>query len=428
MYRVAMISMHGCPLARLGEKDAGGMNVYVRELSRALGAAGLQVDVFTRCQDYSTTQIVELGPGARVVHIEAGAVQYIDKRQLFPILPEFTERVDAFRRETGVHYDLIHSHYWLSGWSGMALRREWGVPLVHMFHTLGALKNTVARSASEREPALRTSTEREIVHTTDLLIAANRLEKQDLQRYYSAAARRIAIVPCGVDIELFHPLAQGEARMLLNLPAVGNILLFVGRLEPIKGVDVLLDALCHIARDGCNALALIAGGDLDSPEGQRLRSIAEELGLQERVRFLGPVEQRNLPYFYAAANVCVVPSFYESFGMVAIEAMACSRPVIASRAGGLQFTVHHGKTGLLVPPGDSLALAEALARLLADEKLQARMGRAALTEAQRYSWARVAETVAAVYASRLFRVGARARAPATAVKGGEEQCLPTTPN
>ncbi len=392
-----MISMHGCPLAKLGEKDAGGMNVYVRELSLALGRAGHSVDVFTRCQDYSTTQIVELGPGARVVHIEAGDVQYIDKRDLYPIVPQFTERVQGFRLEAGLSYDVVHSHYWLSGCSATVLRQAWNVPMVHMFHTLGALKNNVARNQDEREPSLRIANERRIVAQTDRLIAANPAESQDLQTYYGADPARISIIPCGVDVELFRPLPRDQARSLLNLPQDAKIVLFVGRLEPIKGVDILLDALSHLNCDGCQGLALIVGGNLDGTEAARLLAIRDGLGLRDSVRFLGAQEQRTLPYFYAAADLCVIPSFYESFGMVAIEAMACGLPVIASRAGGLQFTIEHGVNGLLVPPGDSVALAAALQQLLTDGDLRTRMGVQGTRMAGGYSWQRVAEDMVGVY-------------------------------
>ena len=375
------------------------MNVYVRELSLALGQAGHLVDVFTRCQDYSTTQIVELGPGARVVHIEAGDVQYIDKRDLFPIVPQFTERVLGFRLEAGLFYDLVHSHYWLSGCSATVLQREWNLPMVHMFHTLGALKNHVARNHDEREPSLRITNERRIVARADRLIAANPAECQDLQTFYGADPARISIIPCGVDVDLFRPLPRDQARALLNLPADAKIILFVGRLEPIKGVDILLDALSHLNCDGCPGLALIVGGDLDGTEAARLMAIRDRLGLANSVRFVGAQEQRNLPYFYAAADVCVVPSFYESFGMVAIEAMACGLPVIASRAGGLQFTVQDGQSGLLVPPGDSVALAAALQQLLTDGDLRSRMGAQGRRMASNYRWKRVAEDMTGVYAA-----------------------------
>lgn len=394
-----MISMHGCPLAKLGEKDAGGMNVYVRELSLALGQAGHLVDVFTRCQDYSTTQIVELGPGARVVHIEAGDVQYIDKRDLFPIVPQFTERVMGFKLETGSAYDVVHSHYWLSGCSATILQREWNLPMVHMFHTLGALKNNVARNHDEREPSLRITSERRIVAQSDRLIAANPAERQDLETFYGADPARISVIPCGVDVDLFRPLPRDQARALLNLPPDAKIVLFVGRLEPIKGVDILLDALSHLECDGCQCLALIVGGNLDGAEAARLIAIRDRLGSADRVRFVGAQEQRTLPYFYAAADICVVPSFYESFGMVALEAMACGLPVIASRAGGLQFTIQDRRNGLLVPPGDSLALAAALQQLLTDPDLRSAMGAQGRSMAGKYGWKRVAEDMAGVYAA-----------------------------
>jgi D-inositol-3-phosphate glycosyltransferase len=397
MYRIAMISMHGCPLAKLGERDAGGMNVYVRELSLALGQTGHLVDVFTRCQDYSTTQIVELGPGARVIHIEAGDVQYIDKRDLFPVVPQFTERVLGFQLESGLSYDLVHSHYWLSGCSATVLQREWNLPMVHMFHTLGALKNNVARNQDEREPSLRITNERHIVAKADRLIAANPAEHRDLQTFYGADPARISIIPCGVDLELFRPLPRDQARALLNLPMETKIVLFVGRLEPIKGVDILLDALAHLDCDGCQGLALVVGGNVDSTEAARLLAIRDQLGLGDSVRLVGAQEQRNLPYFYAAADVCVVPSFYESFGMVAIEAMACGLPVIASRAGGLQFTVQDGQNGLLVPPGDSIALAAALQQLLTDEEMRSRLSAGGRRSASAYSWKRVAQGMTGVY-------------------------------
>jgi len=293
---------------------------------------------------------------------------------------------------------VIHSHYWLSGWAGMALQSRWQAPLVHMFHTLGAVKNAVARSEGEREPPLRLATERQIVARVQRLIAANRAERHHLLHFYDAPADRVVIIPCGVNLRLFRPLPKDQARALLNLPQEGHILLFVGRLEPIKGVDVLLDALAHLTSESCQAMLLIVGGNTAEEETQRLQGIARCLGLEERTRFLGAQEQSILPYFYAAADLCVIPSFYESFGMVAIEAMACGRPVVASQVGGLQFTVRHGRTGLLVPPGDSLALAEAIEFLLKNPGLRQEMGTAALRVSRRYSWSRVAKEVAAIYA------------------------------
>jgi D-inositol-3-phosphate glycosyltransferase len=407
--RVAMVSMHGCPLARLGEKDAGGMNVYVRELSKALGGLGASVDVFTRCQDYSSTQVVELSPCARVVHIEAGAVQYIDKRDLYPIVPEFTRNVLGFVSESGLAYDVVHTHYWLSGLAGLTLIQAWNTPLVSMFHTLAALKNTVARSGEEREPDLRLQSEHAVIAAADRIIAANRLEKADLERHYRAPDERIVVIPCGVDLRLFQQTDKAGARALLGLPQDRHVLLFVGRLEPIKGVDILLQALANVVARGERPLTLVAGGNLEGDEGQRLVALASSLGLSDDVRFIGAVDQKMLPAFYSAADVCVQPSFYESFGMVAIEAMACGLPVVASRAGGLPFSIRDGETGLLVVPGDPSALAGAISALLANPDLRLRMGEAGHQRAHRYRWRHVANEVSAVYEELLAERSATCR-------------------
>jgi len=394
-----MISVHGCPLARLGEKDAGGMNVYVRELSRGLGRLGVSVDVFTRCQTLGPTEITPIGDGVRVIHLEAGEPRYIPKNELFAFLPQFLTHLEDFRRSEGLHYDVVHGHYWLSGWVGLRLRRMWGAPLVQMFHTLGMLKNTVARSTAEMEPTLRIAGERDVVAGADCLIAANPVEYGHLVDLYGADPHKIRIVPCGVDIDLFRPVPRSEARARLGLDS-GQYVLFVGRLEALKGVDVLIDAVSLLVQQGSGVRLLIAGGNLDGDVAQKLRARVARLRLTETVRFLGPVEQVDLPAYYSAADVCAMPSFYESFGMVAIEAMACGTPVVASRAGGLQFTVRDGETGFLTPPGDAPALARALGAILNDTALRDRLGQAAALAAQEYSWDQVSRAILATYVER----------------------------
>ncbi len=391
-----MITVHGCPLARLGEKDAGGMNVYVRELSKGLGRLGVDVDVFTRCQTFGQTAITQIGPGVRVIHLEAGEPRWIPKNELYTFLPQFLSHLDDFRRSENIHYDIVHAHYWLSGWVGARLRRMWGVPLVQMFHTLGLLKNTVARSNAEMEPALRIQGERDAVTAADRLIAANPIEYGHLVDLYGADPHKIRIVPCGVDLDLFRPIPQQEARTRLGLDD-GQYVLFVGRLEALKGTDVLIEAMSLLARRESKARLLIAGGNLDGDEAQRLRALVQDKHLTETVRFLGAVDQHDLPYYYSAADLCAMPSFYESFGMVAIEAMACGAPVVASRAGGLQFTVRDDKTGYLVPPGDAAPLAEAIWTLLNDRALRARMGQAAAEIAKAYSWDEVSRSILSIY-------------------------------
>ena len=404
--RVAVLSVHTCPLAALGGKETGGMNVYVRETARELGRMGVAVDGFTRSQNPSIPRVAELGNGARVIHLPAGPQAPIGRATIHQHLGEFVEGVEKHRWDEGIDYDVVHGHYWLSGVAGLELRERWGVPLVQMFHTLGRLKNSVALDALEMEPELRLSEEARIVASADRIVAANVVERAHLVWYYGAAADRIAVIPCGVDTELFQPMAQSTAKDLLEVPP-GPMLLYVGRLQPIKGLETLLDA---VARLGDSSRLYIVGGDADEPEPSpmargssarghagRLRARVRALGLQDRVHFLGAQPQRRLRLFYAAADATVMPSAYESFGMVALEAMACGCPVVASRVGGLQTTVKDGATGYLVPEGDPVALAERLEGLLRDPAERARLGREASRWADDYRWPCITESVCRLY-------------------------------
>ena len=399
--RIAVLSVHTCPLAALGGKETGGMNVYVRETARELARMGVAVDVFTRSQNASIPRVAELGEGARVIHLPAGPQAPIAREALHRHLPEFVEGVEAHRWAEGIDYDVIHAHYWLSGVAGLELRERWGVPLVQMFHTLGRLKNSVAQGPDELEPELRIAEESRVVAAADRIVAANVVERAHLVWHYGAAAERIAVIPCGVDTELFQPMSQAAAKDLLELPP-DPMLLYVGRLQPIKGLETLLDAM---ARLGGAARLYIVGGDSDEPDpgdtasghARELRSRVAVLGLGERVCFIGPQPQRRLRLFYAAADATVMPSYYESFGMVALEAMACGSPVVASRVGGLTTTVKDGVTGYLVTEGDPSALAERLELLLHDPETRARLGVNASRWAADHRWPCVAEAVCRLY-------------------------------
>jgi len=394
--RVAVLSVHTCPLAALGAKETGGMNVYVRETARELGRMGVHVDVFTRSQDPGIRRVVPLGHGARVVHLPAGPEAPMAREAIHQHLPEFVGRVDAHRRAEGLEYDLIHGHYWLSGVAGLALRDLWGVPTVQMFHTLGRLKNTVARGPAEIEPELRLSEEARIVREADRVVAANDVERAHLVQHYDAVPERLCVIPCGVDTEMFQPMAPAVAKDLLELPPE-PMLLYVGRLQPIKGLETLLEAMKRLPED---ARLLIVGGDQDEPDNahaERLRRCVAELGLTDRVRFLGAQPQQRLRLFYAAADATVMPSYYESFGMVALEAMACGSPVVASRVGGLTTTVRDGVTGYLVPEGDAPALARRLGELLGDADIRERFGHEATRWAQEHRWPCVAESICKLY-------------------------------
>src|SRR3990172_3547851 len=410
MTRIAMLSVHMCPLAALGGKETGGMNVYVRELSRELGRMGFHVDVFTRSQNAQVPRVVWMGERVRVIHLAAGPESPVPRARAYHYLEQFVNSLEAFRVEEGIAYDLVHGHYWLSGVAGLELRRRWGVPLLQMFHTLGALKNEVARSAEEHEPPLRLEEEAREVREADRLIAATPVDRAHLIWYYEAPPERIAVVPCGVDTALFRPIAPAEAKAVLGL-SDAPVVLYVGRLAPIKGLETLLESFSQLRQERAPT-CLIVGGGLDEPANGQLSALqarALALGIEERVWFLGAQPQERLPYFYSAAQVTVMPSYYESFGMVALEAMACGSPVIASRVGGLTVTVEDGVNGFLVPEGNAVELAHRLDQLLNGEALRRRLGSEAIRLASKYRWPRIADTIGRLYAE--FLPAATSRLP-----------------
>ncbi|MGB5932880.1 MAG: glycosyltransferase [Anaerolineae bacterium] len=402
--RIAMLSVHTCPLATLGGKETGGMNVYVRDLSRELGRRGFLVDVFTRTQDPEVVGPRPLGENGRVIHIPAGPLAPYDKKLLYNHLPEFVEGVKRFAQEEEISYDIIHSHYWLSGLVAWELRNSWNLPVMQMFHTLGHMKNLVARSDEERETETRLQAEREIMGLVDRLVAANPLEKRQMVKLYGADPKKIEVIPCGVDLSLFRPVDISQAQERLGWPPDRQMVLFIGRIQPLKGIDILLKAIALATDDLpdlCGHLGLtIIGGNPQATmdrEMLRLTRLKKKLGISDLVTFLGARDQDTLLYYYSAAQVCVVPSYYESFGMVALEAMACGAPVIASNVGGLTFTVKDGVTGYLVPDGDPAALSEKLKLILTDEKVRRQMGEEGIKTAQRYRWPLVANKITSLY-------------------------------
>jgi len=401
-----MLSVHTCPLAALGGKETGGMNVYVRDLSRELARRGHHVDVYTRSQHPDILRVSDgLGYGARVIHLRAGPEHPYDKHRVYDHLPEFVDGVLAQTEADGTHYDVLHSHYWLSGVVARELREHWGTPILHMFHTLGKMKNVVAQRPEERETARRIAVEAEIVRFADALIAATPIEKEQLVRLYGADPACIHVISPGVDTRVFHPIPVAEAKERIGVCADRNIILFVGRIEPLKGIDNLLKAIAQVVerRPGLREelCILIIGGDPDrireNDEMRRLQELQEELGIGDIVMFLGSRDQDTLPYYYSAAEMVAMPSDYESFGMVALEAMACGTPVIASDVGGLAFLVQHGRTGHRVPARDPAALTSKITRLLTDEGLRKRMGQSATCWAESYAWTRIADRIEEVY-------------------------------
>jgi D-inositol-3-phosphate glycosyltransferase len=412
--RIAMLSIHSSPIAELGGKEAGGMNVYVRELSRELGRRGVYVDIFTRSQAADTPPIVALDRGVRVVNLHTGPSAPYDKNWVLTYLPEFVNRVRCFADGQDLAYDLIHSHYWLSGEAGLALRRSWGAPVVHMYHTLGAMKNQVARGAEERESGRRIEIERRLAESVDALVAATPLDRAQIVWNYGADPARIRVAPCGVDTRRFRPHSLGAARTALDLPAPPHrLLLLVGRIERLKGIDALVRAVALLLerhpdwRDNLTALVVGGAGEGEherwNAEQRRLDGLRAELGVGDAIRFLGARPQEQLPLLYAAADIVTMPSHYESFGMAALEGLACGRPVVATSAGGPSFVVQEGVSGLLTPPDNHAALAERLERLLADEELRAEMGVAARERALRFGWPTVAGDIVEIYRDTLER-------------------------
>ena len=405
---IAMISYHTCPLATLGGKDTGGMNVYVDQLTRHLGQKGIHVDVFTRSQDEHVPYILhDLGYGNRVVHIPAGPEIYLPKRELSRYIPEFAAGILDFSKEKKLHYDLIHSHYWMSGIVGIQLKKVWQAPLINMFHTLVQMKNRVARNENEIEGQYRLEGEMNVIQNADAIIAATQAEKSQLEFLYQTNSKKIYIIPPGVNTSRFYPIAKDEAKSVINIPIDQQMILFVGRIEPLKGLDVLLKALAILKDSGlfsfCPHYLAVIGGDTDISEPEmnvemaHLQDLRKELCLEDLVVFLGKRSQDTLPYYYSAAEVVVMPSHYESFGMVALEAMACGTPVIASQVGGLAYLIQDNVTGFVVPDDEPEGLANKISMLLQDKNLREKFGRQGAEYAKDYSWENIADKVIDIY-------------------------------
>jgi D-inositol-3-phosphate glycosyltransferase len=401
-----MISYHTCPLATLGGKDTGGMNVYVRDLTRQLGQMGIHVDVFTRSQDDHVPHVLhELGYGNRVVHVPAGPEHPVPKEELANYIPQFVEGVRYFACEKGIHYDLIHSHYWMSGIAAESLSNLWGgTPIVHMFHTLGEMKNRIARTDAEREGAYRIRGEKQVLRRADRVIVATIAELTQLRFLYKANQSKLVVIPPGVDVSHFYPIPADEAKMYVGLKPDDRTVLFVGRIEPLKGVDTLIEAMScvQLKEERPVHLAIIGGDPAASPqemsaEMARLQKLCDDLAVGQTVVFLGKRDQDKLPYYYSAAELLVMPSHYESFGMVALEAMACGTPVIASEVGGLAYLVRDGETGFTIPDQEPEALCEKISWLLKDHDLYATMSQRAVEYAQDYAWEKIANQIVEVY-------------------------------
>ncbi len=400
--RVAMISLHTSPLHQPGTGDAGGMNVYVVELSRRLAARGVEVDIFTRATSSSLPPVVPLDDGVWVRHIPAGPFEGLTKHELPGQLCVFAREVLRTEAAQPVgHYDAVHSHYWLSGQVGALARDRWGVPLVHSMHTMAKVKNDALAAGDTPEPTARVIGEEQVVEAADVLIANTDLEAEQLVDLYDADPGQVEVVHPGVDLEVFRP--RTGVRAPLGVPEDAVVLLFAGRIQPLKAPDVLVRAVAVLLEQqpGLRSRLVVpivggpSGSGLDRPSA--LLALAAELGVDDVVRFVPPVQQGELARWYSAATLVAVPSYNESFGLVAAEAQACGTPVVAAAVGGLTTVVRHEHSGLLLDTHEPRDWAAALGRVVNDDGLRARLAVGALEQARRFSWDATADATADVY-------------------------------
>ncbi len=405
--RVAVVSVHTCPLDQPGTGDSGGMNVYVRSVSRRLAEAGVAVDVFTRNAGRGRP-ITQMSPGVRVIHLDAGPQEPVDKEELSQYLCAFLQSMLRFETGeagrlgiSGPVYDAVHSHYWLSGWVGRMAKERWGIPLVHSFHTLGRVKNLALARGEVPEPPARIAGEERVIRSADCVLAPTTGEAAELVTLYSARPERVRIVAPGVETDLFTPGDRHAEKAALGLGG-RRVVLFVGRLQPLKSPEIAVEAVAALARrrPDLGPVELVVVGGPSGRSGvqpESLQALAERLGIGGALRLEPAVPQERLVHFYRAADVVIIPSRSESFGLVALEAEACGTPVVASDVGGLRTAVRDGVTGLLVEPDGPTGYAQGLERLLSEGPLRLAMGAAGVRYARRFDWRTAAAGLASVY-------------------------------
>lgn len=402
---IAMISVHSSPLGPLGTQDTGGMSVYIRELSRELGRMGHRVDIFTGAGDPADGPGTErLHSNVRLIRLSLGPGGQAPKAELHTRLAHFARALNGFCDRSGADYDLVHSHYWLSGCVGEMLRSDRRRPHVTTFHTLAALKDEVL--GQRTDPAIRVAAERELAAACDRVVVTSLRERSNLLRYYDADATRVRVVPCGVDPVLFSPLGRHAARQRIGVGDDERLVLYVGRFAPEKGLERLLRAIAAMPALPRLRLVVVGGeGDAD-PQTGRMRAVAQSLGVGDRVAFAGRVEHPELPAYYSAADALALPSAYESFGMVGLEALACGTPVAATRVGAMDELITTGRNGSIADGFTPEALAQAIGQALALPSAASDDGRARIRRtALRYSWAAVARELLQVYQSAMPALG-----------------------
>ena len=409
MRRLAVLSLHTSPLAQPGTGDGGGMNVYVRELSSALARAGVVCDVYTRAWSDDLPPTLDIEPGFRVHHVPAGPPAPLAKEALVGVVDEFTDGVlksmttaGTFGSDDDVPFDAVHANYWLSGIAGHTIKHQLNLPLVSTFHTLDRVKAEASPEEVEADSShLRAEAEAAIIRCSDTVLASCSVEAAQISDLYGADPSRIRIVAPGVDHAFFGPGDRAQARRALDLPANGPLLLFVGRIQPLKGASVAVATLASVAQDEPDARLVVVGGP-SGPHGHeevaRIADLVKALDLSDKVLFVPPRPHELLSTYYRAADVCLVPSRSESFGLVALESAACGTPVVASDVGGLRSLVDHGRTGYLVEEPDPEAYAGCVRQILAEPLLAERLSTGSVLRARRYTWARAAHLLVDIYA------------------------------
>lgn len=398
---IALISVHGDPAIEIGKEEAGGQNVYVRQVGEALAKQGWKVDMFTRRASSEQATVVEHSKNCRTIRLTAGPAEFVPRDNIFKYAPTFVEQLVKFQKESGVQYSLVHTNYWISSWVGMQLKKIQGTRQVHTYHSLGAVKYKSV-STIPLISKTRLAVEKEVLETAERIVATSPQEKEHMRSLVSTKGN-IDIIPCGTDVRRFGSIGREEARQKLGIDPETKVVFYVGRFDPRKGIETLVRAVSQSQIRSKAPLQLIIGGgsrpgQSDGIERDRIEGIVNELGMSSFTSFPGNLDHEILPAYYAAADVCVVPSHYEPFGLVAIEAMASGTPVVASDVGGLQFTVVPEKTGLLAPAKDKVAFAQAIDRILSDDDYRNQLGKAARQRViSKFSWDGVAEQLGELY-------------------------------
>ena len=395
--QLAMFSIHSSPIGELGTKNTGGMSVYIRELARELGSRGHRVDIYTKLNGSGNDQIIDLYDNVRLIHLRAGNNGHVQKLTLYYYLADFLRALEKFKDQQELRYDLIHSHYWLSGRLGNWVQERWNIPHIVMFHTLGMVKNIVG--LAEQEPDLRLATERKLVQSSQRILAPTPAEKLNLIKFYHAAGEKIGVVPCGVNLDLFQPRDKHAARKMLGLAANTPTALYVGRFDPIKGIDRLLKAVAHLRRQQRVHLLIVGGDGPETDEFQSLKNLARELGIEDSVTFVGRVEQKRLPPYYSAADTLVIPSYYESFGLVGLESLACGTPGVSTPVGAMSAILQNGKAGTLVENAEPARLAEGIAAIFARQQAGEFSAEKVRASVCQFGWKNVAADIINEYAA-----------------------------